>query len=48
MEKDLQGMKAQADGLSKEYDRILDENERLQVCYFVLTSPPLSYKDLYL
>lgn len=29
--KDLQGMKSQADGLSKEYDRILDENEKLQV-----------------
>ena len=32
MEKDLQGMKTQAEGLSKEYDRVLDENEKLQVC----------------
>ena len=33
MEKELQGMKAQADGVSKEYDRMLDENEKLQVCF---------------
>ena len=32
MEKDLEGMKAQAEGLAKEYDRILDENEKMQVC----------------
>ena len=31
MKKDLTGMKAQAEGLHKEYDRILDENEKLQV-----------------
>jgi len=30
MKKDLEGMKAQAEGLHKEYDRILDENQKLE------------------
>ena len=29
--KDLEAMKAQSEGLHKEYDRLLDENERLEV-----------------
>ncbi len=33
MKKDLAGMKAQAEGLHKEYDRILDENQKLEVCH---------------
>ena len=34
MSKDLQGMKSQAEGLTKEYDRILEENGKLQVWNF--------------